>query len=215
MATLVKRKPQSQFATDAEYLRTVKNPHSNDKEKQEATYELYTKYIPLVRKMANKFNLSTEDAQDFESEAFFVVLDVIEYVKPHMIDENFSFGYFLRFRLTNKGIQGVKRSKSREKNLGSKTSWESIKESTNAVPDQLTTSEDSFQSAIHLDVNRRKALEVIDSFKEVSKRDRGIVRDALLGVPNEQLQERYHLSGQRIRKIQKEVVEKLREYVTA
>lgn len=214
-STIIKRQKQEDYLSDADYIRFIKDPSISKRDRDTAVYDLYTKYLPLIHKMAHKFNLSKEDSEDYAAEAFFVVLNVIEYTDVTKIDDNYSFAYFLRFQLLNKGIQGVKKSVRREKKAGTTISWDAIVEGGNFRPDEMVIHEDEAfaESEVYSDMTHVRNIVKELPEGELSKRDRAIVLRLLDGYNHREVGEEFGLSQQRIMKIKKQSVDLLMEYV--
>lgn len=206
MSTL-KRRPQSEYLSDYEYVHLAKTADASAR--QRAEFELYMKYIPLIRKHATKFNLHAEDREDFEAEAFFSVPKVLDYVQIDKIDERFSFGYFLRMHLLNQGIARVKKSKKREARVGTQVSYDAVTVN-GFTPSELTISDEDFLSSAFVDSDLQAVLDELDR-GPLSSRDSRIVADQFKGVAADVTADREGLSKQRVRTIQKGGLEYLRQ----
>lgn len=218
MATgLMERKTKDTYLKDAEYIWAIKDPETTERMRQNYRYELFTKYIPLMRKMARKFNLSKEDTEDYISEGFFVVMKVIDYTDARKIDENYSFGYFLRFNLLNKGIQGVKKSKRRESKVGTQISWDAVVEGGNFRPDEMIVPEEEALEDSEVYNQGKQAISLLTSIpsSRLSDRDKRILTGVIEGYNCRELASKFAISQQRILKIKKAGLEVLKEYATA
>ncbi len=216
--SLIKRKGQKEFRCDADYIRAIKDEALAKEERDVCQYELYTKYLPLIKKMSHKFNLSKEDAEDYLSESFFTVLNVIEYTDISKIDDNYSFGYFLRFHLLNAGIQSVKKSVRRTAKVGTKVSWDAIVEGGNYRPDEMMISEEEAFADTELYNEKAQVASVLSKVPSsvISDRDKKVMKKALDGYSSQEIASMFDLSHQRILKIRRHVIDvlqtEMREY---
>jgi len=214
--TLIKRKKQNDYMKDADYIRLIKDESTPEEKRQEYKYELYHKYLPLILKMSKKFNLSKEDTEDYISEAFFVVVKVIDYTDVERIDDNYSFGYFLRFNLMNKGIQGVKKSVRRESKIGTKISWDAVVDGGNYRPEELMVPEEEAFSDSEVFNQKRQVMHTLTQIPEqtMGTRDKRIMRCILQGFNCKEVSDRFGISQQRILKIKKKGIEILQNEIT-
>ena len=198
---MYERLKQSEYKSDAFYIKNIKSPLIREKDKEVYKYELYTKYLPLIMKTAHKFNLNREDSEDFIAEGYVLVARTLDYVKESTIDEKFSFGYFLRFNLQNAGIKHVKTCIKEKESFGGKVSWESMKEHSNR--EDLIYEYDDFKS-VETMTNIDTALRLLK--KKASERDYIIFKKRLLeGATDKEIANCVGLSSQRIRNILKQL----------
>ncbi|MCA1800522.1 MAG: hypothetical protein LC687_04740 [Actinobacteria bacterium] len=213
--TLVKRdRTQESYMLDAEYIRLIKDESVPKEESDKYRYELYTKYFPLIKKMARKFNLSKEDTEDYLSESYFVVLRVIEYTDVSKIDDNYSFGYFLRFNLLNAGIKNVKKSQRQTAKLGNKVSWDALVEAGH-TPTELSISEEEAYADSEVYDNKAQVGTILERLpgSVVNDRDKRIMKKSLDGYSCQELSRMFNLSHMRVFKIRRHVADVLRTEV--
>jgi len=211
---ILSRKPQTAYMSDAEYIRNIKDPNLSEDLRQRYRYELFTKYMPLIRKMARKFNLSAEDTEDYVSESFFVVIKVIDYTDVTKINDDYSFGYFLRFNLLNKGIQGVKKSKRREAKVGTQISWDAVVDGGNFRPDEMMVTEEEALGESEVYNPHKQVASLLQRIpeSEMTPRDKGIMKSIMEGHNCKEVSDKFGISQQRVLKIKKTGLEIMREY---
>lgn len=195
MSKILKRPSQSSFANDQVYINIVAS--GSEKEVAAATEQLFLKYLPLIQTVATKFNLGPEDREDFISEAYFSILKTLKYVDPTKIDENFSFGYFLRFNLYNQGISNINASKRRVRSV----SYDALLESKAPVLCEASLDEEKALEAVFGD--KETALHALETVPTsfIKARDKQILRSLLLGKTSREVGDEVHLSEQRVKKI--------------
>ena len=213
MSILLKRPGQSTFASDKSYLDTIANKNAELFEIEKAKEMLYLKYIPLVKKVALKFNLKYEDREDFESEAYLTMQKTLKFVDTKRIDEKFSFGYFYRFNLLNQGIKTLKKKlKMKEENVSFVSYDALLEKNSSALTGKTVTDEEVFRDlftdqSLAIDILKKAPAEFM------KERDKNILIAALRGTSVKDVARDFNLSEQRIKGICNSKKEILREMV--